>query len=505
MPKLLTKSKYLNGLQCPKLLWISVNDKKRIPEPDISAQAKFDTGNMVGELATKVFPNGIDLSQLGFKENIDATKDSLKLRRPIYEGGFLVDYLFSRADILLPAGEDEWDIIEVKSATKVKKLNYSDLAFQKYVYEKAGIKIRNCILMHLNNEFVKHGKIELKDLFVQTDVTKKSLKLSEEVIENIKKFKKIINGDEPEFNIDDVVTSEYSNICTDEFYSGLPKENIFELYYFYTRDCVELYKEGIVKIKDVPENVKLSDKQKIQRRLAHEGGRHIDRIAIKNFLGNLKYPLYYLDFETLSTAIPIFEDMKPYTQVPFQFSLHVQKEKGGECEHIEFLSEDSKDPREKFMQALKDNLSDKGDIIVWNESFENSRMKECALVLPKFQKWLDENILPRVKDLMIPFRDFDFYDPKQKGSASLKQVLGLFSDLSYEGLTISGDIAGVEFMRVMFNDEDEDLEEGLVRVSAKEREEVRKELLKYCRLDTLAEVEVLDGLWEELKRFEDER
>ena len=168
---MLTKSNYLLGLQCPKLLWITKNAKERIPKPDEGAEAKFATGTLIGVLATKVFSNGIDLSGLDFKENIDKTKESLELRRPIFEAGFMVDGLFSRGDILLPVGTDEWDIIEVKSGTDVKDINIHDVSFQRYVYEKAGLKIRNCVLMHINNQYVKNGEIEPKELFIQADIT----------------------------------------------------------------------------------------------------------------------------------------------------------------------------------------------------------------------------------------------------------------------------------------------------------------------------------------------
>ena len=119
---LLTKSSYLLGLQCPKLLWIKVNDKERIPEPDELAQQKFSIGNIIGEYAKKVFEKGIDLAELGFKENIESTKKELDKKVPLFEAGFLVNGLFSRADVLFPVG-NKWDIIEVKSATKVKDVN----------------------------------------------------------------------------------------------------------------------------------------------------------------------------------------------------------------------------------------------------------------------------------------------------------------------------------------------------------------------------------------------
>ncbi len=263
---MLTKSNYLIGLQCPKWLWIAKNDKERIPEPDKITQANFETGDLIGVLATKIFPDELDLSALPFTENLEATKDSLILRKPLFEAGFLVDDLFSRVDILLPVGRDKWDIIEVKSATKVKDINIHDVSFQKYICEKAGLRIRKCILMHVNNEYVRSGEIEPKEFFVQTDITDKIPEYSMEIEENIKRMFEIINGSEPDFSIDDFLTIEYDNLCLDEFMASLPENNIFEMYRMFKKKKVELYKEGIVKMTDITESVKLNDKQKIQRR-----------------------------------------------------------------------------------------------------------------------------------------------------------------------------------------------------------------------------------------------
>jgi len=243
-------------------------------------------------------------------------------------------------------------------------------------------------------------------------------------------------------------------------------------------------------LNDVPEDVKLNDKQKIQRRLAFDGGKHIDKEAIKNFLGNLKYPIYYLDFETINPAIPKFDGMKPYQRIPFQFSLHVQKKEGGECEHISFLADGTDDPRPKFMQALKDGLGKKGSVLVYNQGFEKGVMNEGATAFPEFREWYDGNIEPRVKDLLDVFRDFSYYDPKQKGSASIKAVLPVLSDLSYKDLDIGeGMLASLEYERVTYDPS----------VSDEDRAKVRENLEKYCALDTLAEVEIVKVLGEVVK------
>jgi len=483
---LLTKSNYLDGLQCPKLLWIKKNDKHRIPDHDEMTQKKFDDGTMVGELATTVFDGGVSLADEGFKENLDKTKELIGKKVPIFEAGFIVDNLYSRGDILNPVG-DAWDIIEVKSATKVKSINLHDVAFQKYVYEKAGLKINRCYLMHINNTYTNSGEINPKELFVQTDITEDIEEYSKDLESNIEKMFEIIGGDEPNFSIDDILTIEYDNICKDEFIESLPEDNIFELYRMLTKKKVALYKEGIKQIKNVPESTKLNEKQSIQKNLAHDGGVHINKDGIKKFLDKLEYPIYYLDFETINPILPKFEGMKAYQRIPFQFSLHIQEEKGSELKHISFLAEGTSDTRQKFMQALKDNLGKDGSILVYNQGFEKGVMNECATAFPEFMSWYEETILHRIKDLWDIFRNFDYYDPKQKGSASIKYVLPVMSDLSYKNLehVKKGDQASYEYERVTFGDVDEE-----------ERQKIRGALEKYCELDTLAEVKIINRLYE---------
>ena len=481
---MLTKSNYLLGLQCPKFLWITKHAKERIPEPDRMAQAKFKAGNMIGVFATKVFENGINLSGMEFQENLDKTEESLKLRKPIFEASVLVDNLFSRADNLLPVGIDEWDIIEVKSSTDVKDISIQDVSFQKYVCEKSKIKIRHCILMHVNNENVKDGNIEPKDFFFQSDITEKVEEILGNVKRNIDKMMKNINGPEPDFSIEDILTIKYDNVCLEEFMRNLPEENVFEFFRMFKTKRVELYKEGHIKMVDVPEDIKLNDKQKIQRRLAFDKDTHINKQEIKNFLGNLKYPIYYLDFETINPVIPKFDGMKPYQRIPFQFSLHIQEKSNEKLKHISFLAEGTSDPRPKFMQALKDNLAKKGSILVYNQAFEKGVMRECSDALPEFKEWYEENILPRIRDLWDIFKDFSYYDPRQKGSTSLKAILPLLSDLDYSEMDINhGMLASIEYERITYS-----------QVEESERLKVREALEKYCEMDTMAEVKIVEGL-----------
>jgi len=489
MTKLLTKSNYLLGLQCPKLLWVAKNDKIRIPEPDFSAKHKFKMGDIIGVLATKVFPGGTDLAGLDFKENINATKEAVKKRQTIYEAGFMVDNLFSRGDILVPVGGDEWDIFEVKSATQVKDTNIHDVSFQKYVYEKAGLKIRDCFLMHINNQYIKDGEIEPSELFVQADINDKVLEYSEGIEDRIEEMFKIIKSKETNPKIGIHCSAPYDCSLMDECWKDVPPASVFEFYRMFKKKCFELHDGGIVCLNEVPEDIKLNDKQKIQRRLAFDGGTHIDKQEIKNFLGNLKYPIYYLDFETINPAIPKFDGMKPYQRIPFQFSLHIQTEDGGKCEHISFLAEGISDPRPKFMQALRDSLGDAGSILVYNQGFEKGVMNESATSLPEFMDWYNDNIFSRIKDLWDVFKDFAYYDPKQKGSTSIKYVLPVLTNLKYSDLDIgNGMLASLEYERVTYFD-----------VEDSERLKIREALEKYCEMDTWAEVEIVKTLGEVIK------
>ncbi|MFH1801567.1 MAG: DUF2779 domain-containing protein [archaeon] len=480
---MLTKSDYICGIQCLRWLWINKNDKERIPESTEIEKARFEEGYVIEEYAKSLFPDIVDLSKFKFDEQVERTKEHTEKRVPLFQASFLHEDLYSRGDILLPVENDEWDIIEVKSSTEAKKIHLEDLAFQKYVYEKNGLKIRKCFVLHVNKEYVRQGEINPKELLMQTEVTEK-VEAIEEVKSRSINMLDCINGECPDFQVDDLLTIEYENIAKDEFMESLPENNIFEFVRILKKKAVPLYKEGIVKMTEIPNDFKLNDKQKIQKDVAENGGKHIDKKQIKNFLDNLKYPLYYFDFETIYSAVPRFDNSKPYQQIPFQFSLHIQEEPNGELKHISFLAEGKEDPRLALLKSLKENLGDKGDILVYNQSFEKKVLKELGEFFPEFNELIENNFLQRIKDLMEVFSKFYYYDQKQRGSVSIKYVLPLLSDLKYDGIDISkGDVASFEFERVTYGD-----------VPEEERQKIRKALEEYCKLDTMAEVEIIGAL-----------
>jgi len=482
---LLSKSNYMNGLQCPRYLWMRFHHPEKLPQPTAAEQRRFDQGHLVGELAQKLFPKGILVEQDNFKENIKKTEELLEKRKALFEAGILVENLYSRADVLNPVGRDEWDVVEVKSSTKVKPEHVLDVAFQKYVYLKFGLKIRKCFLMCIETSYVKKGKIEPKKLFKKEDITSEVNKAILDVEENIKRLFEILALEKPpEFQLMDLETSFYDHPVIDEFKESLPAGSVFELYRG-GKKCRELFGQKVCLLVDIPEEYKLTGHQQIQKKCAKTGRLHLDKVKLGEFFGKLEYPLYFLDFETFQTAIPLFEGTKPYQQIPFQYSLHVVESEKTKPKHFSFLADGAKDQRKEFLSSLKENLGDKGSIIVYNQSFEKRILKELAEVFPKEKKWV-EAVFERVVDLWEPFKKFYYYHPKQMGSASLKYVLPVLTKKSYQKLEISnGEDASLQFLTIAFEE-----------VTEKEKERVREALEKYCGLDTEGMVWIVGELRE---------
>ena len=281
----ISKSKYLSGLQCPKLLWSAYNAKHLFPEVDAGQQAVFDQGHDVGAFAKRMFPNGIeiDTAPTDFEGAIRLTGEKLALRRPLFEATFSANGGYARADILNPAGKNEWDIIEVKSTTGLKDVHIPDLAFQVWVFTEAGIKIRRCFLCHINNEFVRHGEIDPKQFFTLRDVTAEGAEISRDIEEQVGQMGKIIRAAKcPEIEIGKQCDSPYTCPLHDNCWSFLPPQNVLDLYDDKKGRGWDLLKRGVLRIAEIPADYSLSAKQEIQRTTATTGKPHIQRIADSN-------------------------------------------------------------------------------------------------------------------------------------------------------------------------------------------------------------------------------
>ena len=434
----LSKSTFLMGRQCSKLLWFRYNAKDQIPAPDEATQAVFDQGTEVGELAHQLFPGGIVVAPriINPSEVMAETQKAIQSRRPLYEAAVAFRGGYARADILVPVAGNAWDLVEVKSTTSLKdEVHLPDIAFQAFVLTGAGIKLRKCFLAHINGEFVRQGPVNPQKFFTLEDVTQPVTALSRGIEDQIDAMQRVIGAKScPEIQIGPHCDNPYTCALHDHCWSFLPEASVFTLYRGGEK-CFSLLQQGIRKLADIPADVTLTDNQAIQRAALLAGQPHIDRPALAVFLGQLEYPVSYLDFETIGTAIPLFDGVSPYQQVPFQFSLHVLRSANARPEHHSFLAEGTADPRPEFMRQLRAVLPEPGSVVAYNASFETSRLTECCELLPEFKPWL-RKVTPRIVDLLLPFRGFRYYHPQQNGSASMKAVLPALTGQGYDKLAI---------------------------------------------------------------------
>jgi hypothetical protein len=481
----LSKSKFLNGMQCHKLLWHAYNAADKIPPPDAQTQAVFDQGHEIGSLAKTLFPDGIEIGGRvsDLDETLRLTKHALRLRKPLFEAAFASEGGYCRVDILVPRGIGDWDIVEVKSTTSVKEIHLHDLAFQCWVLAKAGLRIKARRLMHINKNYVREGPVDPQKLFLTEDVTTQVRELVRGVEGKVAdQFKVIRQTGCPEIKIgphcDDPYTCPLHNLC----WSFLPPDNVLSLYRG-ARKGFRLLAEGITGLKDIPEGYRLTDNQLIQRRVAISGQPHVCKAEIRTFLRQLEYPVSYLDFETFGTAIPLFDHTRPYVQLPFQFSLHIVESPRSQPKHQMFLADGRADPRGEFLERLRECLPETGSIVVYNAWFELSRLRECCRLHRAHLPWLS-GVEPRLVDLLKPFKAFDYYGPGQDGSASMKGVLPALTGRSYDHLAIQeGGAASREFLRVTFGE-----------VAEQERQRVRRDLEAYCGQDTEGMIWIVSAL-----------
>lgn len=472
---LLTKSKYLNGLQCPRLLWHA--DRKLLPKVSIADQHRFDQGSEFETQVKKLFPNGVDISRTEFKDNLEKTNLLLKENKLIFEAGFKEEELFIRADVLEPT-KNGWNLYEIKSTTEVKDQHIPDLAFQKYVIEKSGIKINQCFVLFLNKEYVKHGEINPNELVSQEEVTAQ-VELVDDIEKNTEKYLKIIQQQNtPAITISQKCNKPYECPLKKECWGTLPENNVLHLTNW--RQYWKLFEQGILDLKDIPKGTELKPKDEIIRDAVLKKKVFVSKEHIIHFMKTLQYPLYHFDFETFDTAIPIYDNSRPYQKIPFQYSLHVQQ-KDNSLKHFEYLATGDEDPRIKLLDQLKDEIGSKGSVIVFNKAFETSVLTQLARDFPQHKDWI-QNVLDRIVDLAVPFQNFYYYSPSQKGSYSIKKVLPAITGKGYSELEINnGADASVKY----FNNH--------IKEKLKDKE-LRENLLKYCCLDTEGMVWIMKEL-----------
>jgi len=489
MPKYqLSKSTFIRGLQCEKSLYLYKHHYKLKDPTPSSLQAVFDQGTNIGLLAQELFPNGADASPENHFKMVESVRKTLDFisqgESIIYEATFLYNNVLAALDILVKDDEG-WKAYEVKSSTKVSETYIKDAAIQYYTITNSGIDLKDILIVHINNQYTKNGKLDIHQLFTIESVYDQVLEFIPRIPNEVRRLKKVIESPEvPNVDIGNHCSEPYDCDFKGTCWKHIPDYSIFNISRLNKDKKFGLYNQGVITLDQIDlGQTDLNPNQVLQVQSEVNGTTHIDTDEIRNFTNGLNYPLYFLDFETIGPAVPIYNGSRPYQQLVFQYSLHVQETSKSQLEHREYIADPSQDPRIGFIEQLIQVCSTSGDILVYNIGFERGKLNDLIEVFPEYSNEL-RGIVNRLKDLMIPFQQKWYYTPEMRGSYSIKSVLpALVPELSYNDLDIKeGGTASNSFLSMVNGTFEGDVEE------------TRKQLLEYCELDTYAMVKILEVL-----------
>ena len=486
----LSKSRYLAGLQCPLRLWHQCYSPELASEISPFQQALFDTGHAVGRLATSLFPGGVSVETdpLRHEEAVRTTRRAMEdpAVKAIYEAGFLENDVRVKVDILGRLQGDKWNVIEVKSSTKVKPEHIPDVGIQYHVLKEAGLEVNRVFLMHLNNQYVYDGgELDVQNLFLCSDLTEEALSNQTVIPLVLTQLRNMLaRPAPPEIFPSRICSRPHACEFWEHCRKDMPEHPVWTLSGISQKKVYELTRLGIADIRDIHESFSLGQIQNRIRTCVKKNEAYTSA-ELKHHLERMKHPIHFLDFETLGLAIPRYPGTSPYQSIPFQWSDHVLR-KDGTVEHREYLCCEDKDPREELTAALLDALGGRGSIVTYT-NYEESVIKGLAEALPHHRRRLLAT-LARIKDLHKMISKH-YYHPGFRGSFSLKAVApALLPEMSYENLAVhEGQQAGLAYLRMIDP-----------ATTPEEKEGIEKALLAYCGRDTLVMVKVRERL---LKSF----
>lgn len=464
----ITKSDYLLFLSCKHEFWLT----KHHPEvyasvPDPGALHIMQQGNEIERIARNYFCS-TDNQKVSFQR--------------VYES----EHVYARADIVITnVANNETDLIEVKSGTSVKDEYIDDLAFQYIAAQETGISFARVGVLYVNKDYVYSPPLQAHRFLKYEDVTKQVLDRLDITREHIRTALIWLQQTEPVMAIHEYCNKKLDCPALQRYHPNLPDYTVFNISHIKANKLQPLLTSGIVDIRSVPDDFKLSDKQKLQVQVAKRGEPRINRQAITESLEALQYPLYFLDYESLAYGIPLYAGIRPYQQMVFQWSMHTLYDDCREPSHDEFLSDGSGHPSYEFAKALQQAIPDDGGtVVVWNKGFETGRNKELAAMYPEFSEFM-HGINNRVFDLMEVFQQQHYSHPADKGSYSIKQILPILAPhLTYANLDISyGQLASIRWFEMATN-----------KANPEDMPKILDDLRKYCCLDTLAMVEIYKAL-----------
>lgn len=474
----LSKSKLLSGAQCTKRLYLEIH-RSELSEVSAATEQRFALGHRVGEIARARWPNGIliqhdtELSQ-ALRETQKVLAD--KAVPVLFESTFEANGVLVRNDIL-ERTQKGMRLIEVKASTSVKDYHYLDVAVQAWVLRQAGIELARIEIAHINSEFVYPGNGDYDGLFTFVDVRREVEERLGGISELVDRLRATLAGDEPDIGIGphchDPFDCPFLHYCTppqpDFPVSLLPRGG---------KVVQALLANGYRDLRDVPPDRLSNPLHERVRRVTHSGKPELLPGA-KTILEKLPYPRYYMDFETVQFAVPIWKGTRPYERLPFQWSCEIETA-DNYLRHTEFLDIEGNAPLEEFCRTLLDCIGPEGAIFAYNASFEKSVLSSLAQRFPKYAEKLT-GMIERIIDLLPITREY-YYHPDMQGSWSLKLVLPTIAPhLSYGNLGEVQDAgaAPTAYMEIIDKATPDERRRSLI-----------EDLRRYCERDTMAMVEL---------------
>ena len=480
----LSKSKILAFRQCPRRLWLEIH-RPELREDSAATQAAFFTGHHVGDLARALYdPEGsgvlIDPQTEGFEAAFARSLSLMQGDKPVFEAGFRANGALAFADLMLPSGTKSWCMVEVKSSTSVKDYHRDDVAVQAYVARASGVPLTAVSVACIDSGWTYPGDGDYRGLLKEEDLTEEAFSRTEEVESWIAEAQHIVALPEmPAMSTGEQCGNPYACGFHDWCRQGEPQAThpVTWLPGHWSNALADhVEQNGIIELQDVPDEL-LNERQLRVKTVTLSNTPHFDHDAASQALADHALPAYFMDFETIQFAVPIWKGTRPYRQIPFQFSMH-RLDEHGQLDHQAFLDLSGNDPSRAFAEALIKAGGQQGPVYVYFAGFERSRINDLCERFPDLAEPL-QAIVARIVDL-LPIARNHYYHPSQQGSWSIKAVLpAMCPDLDYQALdgVQDGGMAMEAYTEAIAPE-----------TSAERKVEIERQLLAYCALDTYAMV-----------------
>lgn len=498
-----SKTDFMNWMTCPGYAWVLMHQPDLAPPEDASVLRREAAGDQLEAFTRQMFPDGILIDTLDTDLAAQLTAEAMQRGvRVLFHGTVRTSRgLLAEADVLVRE-DDGWHLIEIKSSAAdparprllIKKY-LPDVSFQTIAFEEAGIPISRTSLFHVNKRYRRAGDVNPEDLLTLTDVTREIVRSKTVVTSAIEKALACLQDCDCAASCG-CDRKTRANRCDlfDYFHPHIPGDaTIYHITGIHRSSLLPALDRGVVRLVDWPDDLPLSHKQRRQVEVARSRKEIVQKEHIAEFLGRLRFPLYFLDYETFQQPIPPWDGYVPQQQIPFQYSLHMLTEDLS-MTHREFLClKRENDPVPELLQQLREDMGDEGSVIVWNQGFEEGRNTEMSALQPDFAAFLAQ-VNGRMVDLADIVSKGWWVHPDFEGRWSLKTVLPVVApELRYDTLDIrDGGTASERWMQCMVDPVD--------RMSDAQRNEAIAALRQYSHLDTLAMVRIWEHMLDIITR-----